>query len=104
MSELNPYPASPRSGGSTVQRYTVLAVIVLCTVICLLLALSLLSAWGVPESEAVPSGWRWLLGTDVQTFRSETIALLLGTVLLGFAVGGIWFLLAAGWRWFRRLF
>jgi len=85
-----------------VQRYSVLGAIILCTLISAVLADSLLGVWQIEEGEAIPAGWQWLLGNPVQTFRTETMALLAGTVLMGFALGGVWFLAGAGWRWLRR--
>lgn len=90
--------------GHRVQRYTVLGVILVCTLFSAILADSLLGVWRVYIGDPIPGGWRWLLGSPVQTFRTETIALLVGVVLLGFALGGVWFLLAAGFRWLRRRF
>lgn len=85
-----------------IQRYSVLGVIALCTLISAILADSLLGAWAVEVGEAIPGGWRWLLGNSTQTFRTQTIALLAGVVLMGFALGGVWFFLSAGYRWLRR--
>jgi hypothetical protein len=85
-----------------IQRYSVLGVIALCTLICVILGDSLLSVWSNEIGEPVARGWRWLLGSDVQTFRTQTVSLLLGVVLMGFALGGLWFFAAAGYRWLRR--
>ena len=85
-----------------IQRYSVLGVIAVCTLISALLGDSLLSARAIEIGEPTARGWAWLLGSDVQTFRTQTVALLLGVVLLGFALGGVWFFAAAGYRWVRR--
>lgn len=85
-----------------IQRYSVLGVIALCTLISALLGDSLLSAWSIEVGEPTARGWAWLLGSDVQTFRTQTTALLAGVVLLGFALGGVWFFAATGYRWLRR--
>ena len=87
-----------------IQRYSVLGAIVLCTLISGLLGDSLLGVRQIERGETIPNGWRWLLGDATQTFRTETIALLAGVILLGFALGGAWFLAGAGWRWLRRRF
>ena len=80
----------------------VLGAILLCTLISGLLGDSLLGIWRLEPDAPIPGGWRWLLGSPVQTFRTETIALFVGVVLTGFALGGVWFLITAGWRWLRR--
>lgn len=85
-----------------IQRYSVLGVIALCTLISAILADSLLSAWSIEVGEPVARGWGWLLGNDIQTFRTQTVALLVGVVLLGFALGGVWFFAASGYRRLRR--
>jgi hypothetical protein len=85
-----------------IQRFTILGTILLCTLISGLLADSLLSAWRIEIGAPTPRGWRWLLGSSVQTFTTETIALLFGILLLGFALGGVWFLITASIRWLRR--
>ena len=104
MTGQNPYRITDSGMDHRVQRYSVLGVIVVCTLFSLILANSLLDARSVEIGEPIPGGWRWLLGDSVQTFRTETIALLVGVVLLGFALGGVWFLLTAGFRWLRRRF
>jgi hypothetical protein len=85
-----------------IQRYSVLGAILLCTLISGLLGDSLIGVWRIAPDAPIPNGWRWLLGSPVQTFRTETLALFIGVVLMGFALGGVWFLIAAGWRWLRR--
>ena len=104
MTDLNPYTSTPKRSDSPIQRYTALAIILLCTLISFLLASSLLGAWSIGVGELIPGGWRWLLGGSVQTFRTQTVALLLGVTLMGFALGGVWFFVTAGFRWLRRLF
>ena len=86
----------------SLQRWTVIATILLCTLIGGLLGDSLVGVWRIAVGEPIPRGWQWLLGSDVQTYGTQTVALLLGVVLLGFALGGVWFLLVAGLRWLRR--
>ena len=85
-----------------IQRYSVLGIIAACTLISMILADSLLGVWSVEIGESIPVGWRWLLGESVQTFRTQTVELLVGVVLLGFALGGVWFFIGAGYRWLRR--
>ncbi|MDI9546524.1 MAG: hypothetical protein QM346_02880 [Chloroflexota bacterium] len=101
-----PRPAPHRAPAARtehlVQRYSVLGAILLCTLISGLLGDSLLGIWRLEPDAPIPGGWRWLLGSPVQTFRTETIALFVGVVLTGFALGGVWFLITAGWRWLRR--
>ncbi len=104
MTGPNPYTSAPKQSDNSIQRYTVLAIILLCTLISFLLANSLLGAWSVDVGQPIPGGWRWLLGDSVQTFRTQTVSLLLGVTLMGFALGGVWFFIAAGFRWLRRLF
>lgn len=104
MTGQNPYSITKTGMDHRVQRYSVLGAIVICTLISMILADSLLGVWRVEVGSAIPSGWRWLLGDSVQTFRTQTIALLVGVVLLGFSFGGVWFLLVAGVRWLRRRF
>ncbi len=86
-----------------VQRLSMLGAILLCTLISGLLADSLLGAWQIELGQATPRGWRWLLGSPIQTFATSTFALLFGVLLLGFALGGVWFLAAMGLRWLRHL-
>lgn len=102
MTEPNPYRATPVSSDNRIQRYTILSVIALCTLISAILADSLLGVFSVDVGEPIAIGWRWLLGNSVQTFRTQTVALLVGVVLLGFALGGVWFLVGAGIGWLRR--
>lgn len=102
LTRANPYPVRTAASDHLVQRYVVLGTILLCTLISALLADSLLGVWQIAQGEPIPRGWRWLLGSPVQTFRTETLALLMGAVLMGFALGGVWFLVGAGWRWLRR--
>jgi hypothetical protein len=102
MREQNPYTISTAGMDHRIQRYSVLGVIVLCTLLSGILADSLLGVWRINVGEPIPGGWRWLLGAPVQTFRTQTSALLVGVLLLGFSLGGVWFFLAAGFRWLRR--
>ena len=104
MIRSNPSGSTAARTGRLIQRYSVLGAILLCTLISSLLGDSLLSVWQIEPGAPIPNGWRWLLGGPVQTFRTETLALLVGVILLGFALGGVWFLIAAGWRWLRRRF
>lgn len=104
MTGPNPYTPAPDDNTGAIQRYTVLAIILLCTFVCLLLGSSLISAYRIELGEPVSRGWGWLLGGPVQTFGTSTTALLLGVALLGIALGGVWFLLATLYRWLRRLF
>ena len=97
-----PYPVQTAGGGHLARRYVVLGAILLCTLISALLADSLLTVWQIAQGEPIPRGWRWLLGSPAQTFRTETLALAVGAALMGFALGGVWFLAGAGWRWLRR--
>jgi hypothetical protein len=85
-----------------IQRYTVLGIIAVCTLISAILADSLLGVWSVEIGEPIPGAWKWLLGDTTQSFRTQTVALLVGVVLLGFAFGGVWFFIGAGYRWLRR--
>jgi hypothetical protein len=85
-----------------IQRYTVLGIIAVCTLISAILGDSLLGVWGVDIGEPIPGAWRWLLGDTIQSFRTQTVALLVGGILLGFALGGVWFFIGAGYRWLRR--
>ena len=86
----------------SLQRWTIIAAIMVCTLISGLLGDSLLGVWRSAVGEPIPRGWRWLLGSDVQTFGTQSAALLLGVLLLGFALGGVWFLFITGLRWLRR--
>jgi hypothetical protein len=86
----------------SLQRWTIIATILLCTLISGLLGDSLLGVWRIAVGDAIPRGWQWLLGSDLQTYRTQTVALLLGVVLLGFALGGVWFTFVTGLRWLRR--
>ncbi|HXF63395.1 MAG TPA: hypothetical protein VNK95_17330 [Caldilineaceae bacterium] len=82
-------------------RLSVLGAILLCALIAGLLGDSLIGVYQIEVGAPIPRGWRWLLGTAEQTFASQTVALLLGALLLGFGLGGCWFLLLVGIRWLR---
>lgn len=82
-------------------RLSILGAILLCALIAGLLGDSLIGVYRIEVGEAIPRGWRWLLGTAEQTFASQTTALLLGALLLGFGMGGFWFLFVVGIRWLR---
>ncbi len=84
-------------------RLSILGAILLCTLIAGLLSDSLLGVYGIAEGEPIPRGWQWLLGAPTQTFATQTMALLSGALLLGFALGGGWFLAAVAIRWLRGL-
>jgi hypothetical protein len=84
-----------------VVRYSILGVIALCTLISGLLGDSLVGVYRIEEGEPIPRGWRWLLGASEQTFGTQSFALLLGIILLGFAFGGAWFLIQMGIRYIR---
>jgi hypothetical protein len=86
-----------------IYRLSILGGVLLCALIAALLGDSLLSVSVLAEGAAMPGGWRWLLGADAQTFATQTLALLLGVLLLGFALGGFWFLAAVALRRLRRL-
>jgi hypothetical protein len=94
-------PQRAPSGDNLVIRYSILGVVTLCTLISGLLGDSLLSVYRIDEGEAIPRGWRWLLGASEQTFGTQSFALLVGVILLGFAIGGAWFLVQMGIRFLR---
>ncbi len=97
-------PARPQARqDQQIQRYSILGAILLCTLISGLLGDSLIGVYRYEVGEAIPRGWRWLLGEPVQTFGTQTFALLFGIVLLGFALGGVWFLARIGLRMLRDL-
>jgi hypothetical protein len=82
-------------------RYSILGVVALCTLISGLLGDSLVGVYRIAEGEAIPRGWRWLLGASEQSFGTQSFALLFGVILLGFALGGAWFLVQMGIRLLR---
>src|SRR5215213_1534819 len=90
-----------RSADNIVIRYSILGVVALCTLISGLLGDSLLSVYRIDEGDAIPRGWRWLLGASEQSFGTQSYALLIGVILLGFALGGGWFLIQMGIRFIR---
>ncbi|MCC6169510.1 MAG: hypothetical protein IT329_19985 [Caldilineaceae bacterium] len=94
-------PAPARDEHRTV-RLSILGGILLCALIAALLADSLLGVYVIDAGEAIPRGWRWLLGAPEQTFATQTLALLFGVLLLGFALGGFWFLAGVALRRLRR--
>lgn len=94
-------PQRARSGDNVVIRYSILGVVALCTLISGLLGDSLVGVYRIDEGEAIPRGWRWLLGASEQTFGTQSFALLFGVILLGFAIGGAWFLIQMGVRFLR---
>lgn len=83
-------------------RYSILGVVALCTLISGLLGDSLVGVYRIDEGEAIPRGWRWLLGASEQTFGTQSFSLLFGVILLGFAFGGGWFLVQMGIRFIRN--
>lgn len=83
-------------------RLSILGGVLLCALIAALLGDSLLGVYGLAEGAAIPGGWRWLLGAGAQTFTTQTLALLFGILLLGFALGGFWFLAGVTLRRLRR--
>ena len=94
-------PPRPQSNDNLVIRYSIVGVVALCTLISGLLGDSLLSVYRIDEGDAIPRGWRWLLGASEQTFGTQSFALLFGVVLLGFSLGGAWFLIQMGIRYLR---
>jgi hypothetical protein len=88
----------------TIQRYSIMGVVLLITLISGLLGDSLVGVYRIEVGEPLPRGWRWLLGAAEQSFGTQTLALLLGVILLGVAVGGAWFLIQLGVRWLRGQF
>jgi|SRR3954465_13159763 len=93
--------ADDHSTDNIVIRYSILGVVTLCTLISGLLGDSLLGVYRINEGDSIPRGWRWLLGASAQSFGTQSFALLLGVILLGFAFGGIWFLFALAIRFIR---
>ncbi len=85
----------------TIQRYSILGGVLLCSLISGLLGDSLMGVFWIEVGEPIPRAWRWLLGGPEQSFGTQTAALLLGVILLGFAAGGLWFLLITGLRLLR---
>ncbi len=83
-------------------RLSILGGVLLCALLATLLGDSLLGVYGIAEGEPLPRSWQWLLGAPVQSFATQTTALLLGVLLLGFALGGFWFLAGVALRWMRR--
>lgn len=101
---MDPRQYTPqRTSGSDhlVIRYSILGVVALCTLISGLLGDSLIGVYRIDEGEAIPRGWRWLLGASEQTFGTQSVALICGVILLGFAFGGAWFLAQMGIRYIR---
>jgi hypothetical protein len=94
-------PQRARGNDNLIIRYSILGVAALCTLISGLLGDSLLTVYRIDEGEAIPRGWRWLLGASEQTFSTQSYALLFGVILLGFALGGAWFLVQMGLRLIR---
>jgi hypothetical protein len=88
-------------GEQRVWRLSILGLVLLCTLISGLLGDSLIGAYRVAAGEPLPRGWRWLLGASEQNFGTQTAALLLGVLLLGFALGGVWFLIRVAIGWLR---
>ena len=93
--------AEPRPRNATA-RWTVIGAVLLSTLISGLLADSLIGASLLSVGEPLPFVWGWLLGSAVQTVGTATVALLLGVLLLGFSLSGLWFLLVLGARTLRR--
>jgi hypothetical protein len=94
-------PQRATGNDNLVIRYSILGVVALSTLISGLLGDSLIGVYRIDEGEAIPRGWRWLLGASEQTFGTQSFALLFGVILLGFAFGGAWFLLQIGIRYLR---
>jgi hypothetical protein len=98
-------PSSPprrvRGNDNLVVRYSILGAVALCTLISGLLGDSLVGVYRIGEGEPIPRGWRWLLGAAEQTFGTQSFALLFGVILLGFSIGGAWFLAQMGIRFIR---
>jgi hypothetical protein len=95
------YVPSGSQSDQTIQRYSIMGVVLLITLISGLLGDSLVGVYRIEVGEPLPRGWQWLLGAPEQSFGSQTLALLLGVILLGVALGGAWFLLQLGIRWVR---
>jgi hypothetical protein len=93
--------ADGHNADNVVIRYSILGVVTLCTLISGLLGDSLLGVYRIDEGDPIPRGWRWLLGVTDQTFGAQTVALIFGVILLGFAFGGIWFLFVQAIRFIR---
>jgi hypothetical protein len=103
MSVMDPrqyVPTRPRTD-QTIQRYSIMGVVLLITLISGLLGDSLVGVYQIDVGEPLPRGWQWLLGASEQSFNTQTTALLVGVVLLGFAIGGSWFLIHVSIRWLR---
>jgi len=81
---------------------SILGGVLLCTLIAGLLGDSLLGVFARAEGEPIPRGWQWLLDAPEQTFGTQTMALLLGVLLMGFALGGCWFLVGVALSRLRR--
>ena|SRR5687767_10817374 len=94
-------PQPTQSSDNLVIRYSILGVVALCTLISGLLGDSLIGVFRIEEGEAIPRGWRWLLGASEQSFDTQSFALIVGAILLGFAFGGTWFLAQMGIRIIR---
>lgn len=92
--------ASPGMDDHRLLTLSILGGVLLCTLIAGLLGDSLLGVFARAEGEPIPRGWQWLLGVSEQTFGTQTMALLLGVLLLGFALGGCWFLVGVALRRF----
>lgn len=85
-----------------IQRYAILAGVLIFTLISGLLGDSLIGVYRIDVGDAIPRGWRWLLGAAEQSFSTQTFALLVGVILLGFAFGGMWFLARTTLRMVRE--
>ncbi len=83
-------------------RWTLVGAVLLSTLVSGLLASSLIGASLRAVGEPLPFVWRALLGSAVQTGVTSTVALLIGVLLLGFSLGGLWFLIVLGARLLRR--
>jgi hypothetical protein len=68
-------PQRTRRGDNLVVRYSILGVVALCTLISGLLGDSLIGVYRIDEGEAIPRGWRWLLGASEQTFGTQSFAI-----------------------------
>lgn len=84
-------------------RLSVLGAVLLCALIALLLGDSLIGVYRLDVGETIPRGWRWLLGASEQSFGTQSTALFAGVVLMGFAFGGLWFLLQVASGYVRTL-
>lgn len=94
-------PPRTRGSDNLIMRYSIVGVVALCTLISGLLGDSLVGVYRIDEGEPIPRGWRWLLGASEQTFGTQSFSLLFGVILLGFAIGGAWFLVQMGIRFLR---